>query len=605
MKHDYGDALSKSILFFEGQRSGKLPSSQRMPWRQDSALRDGFQTVNKKQIDLVGGYYDAGDNVKFNFPMAFSTTMLAWSVIEFHELMGSDLQPALEAIQWATDYFLKCTSVPGVVYAQVGEGHADHNCWERPEDMDTPRTFFAVNTTSPGSEVSGEIAAALAASSMALRASNRTYAARLLSRAKTVFKFADTYQGSYNDSIGLWVCSFYCDYSGYQDELIWAAAWLYRASKLPFYSNYVLNNFHKLEPPYSGGSFAEFGWDTKHAGIYVLISKMDMDRRNQFIDKADKFVCSGLPESPTNFVSYSPGGLMFKAGGSNMQHSTALSFLLIVHARFSSRTKRVINCGNVAVKPSRLLQLARRQVDYILGHNPLNMSYMVGYGKKYPKKIHHRGSSLPSTRDHPQKIQCSQGASYFFRSDPNPNVLVGAVVGGPDIKDQYEDSRADFVHSEPTTYINAPLVGYTRVAKFKSRLSQIILIQGLILLVGALLNALPLTKGEDLDLLGLSSVILSFLSIIIGESGRRRSRSSFLKTYLILSFVTICLSLVSALKKNIFLKVLENGIANSWEKERVQFIEVAHISVEVLVLIFAASTTLSLTHNMSPPKRSS
>ena len=40
---DYGDALSKTILFFEGQRSGKLPPTQRMTWRKDSALRDGFQ----------------------------------------------------------------------------------------------------------------------------------------------------------------------------------------------------------------------------------------------------------------------------------------------------------------------------------------------------------------------------------------------------------------------------------------------------------------------------------------------------------------------------------------------------------------------------------
>lgn len=39
--HNYGDALSKCILFFEGQRSGKLPPMQRMRWRNDSALRDG------------------------------------------------------------------------------------------------------------------------------------------------------------------------------------------------------------------------------------------------------------------------------------------------------------------------------------------------------------------------------------------------------------------------------------------------------------------------------------------------------------------------------------------------------------------------------------
>lgn len=37
----YSDALTKSILFFEGQRSGKLPATQRLKWRADSALHDG------------------------------------------------------------------------------------------------------------------------------------------------------------------------------------------------------------------------------------------------------------------------------------------------------------------------------------------------------------------------------------------------------------------------------------------------------------------------------------------------------------------------------------------------------------------------------------
>ena len=39
--HDYGQALSKSILFFEAQRSGFLPSNQRVNWRADSGLQDG------------------------------------------------------------------------------------------------------------------------------------------------------------------------------------------------------------------------------------------------------------------------------------------------------------------------------------------------------------------------------------------------------------------------------------------------------------------------------------------------------------------------------------------------------------------------------------
>lgn len=39
--HDYGKALSKSILFFEAQRSGYLPKDQRVGWRGNSGLLDG------------------------------------------------------------------------------------------------------------------------------------------------------------------------------------------------------------------------------------------------------------------------------------------------------------------------------------------------------------------------------------------------------------------------------------------------------------------------------------------------------------------------------------------------------------------------------------
>ena len=39
---NYGEALDKSLLFFEAQRSGKLPPTQRVTWRADSGLKDGF-----------------------------------------------------------------------------------------------------------------------------------------------------------------------------------------------------------------------------------------------------------------------------------------------------------------------------------------------------------------------------------------------------------------------------------------------------------------------------------------------------------------------------------------------------------------------------------
>jgi endoglucanase len=251
-RHDYRDALAKSILFFEGQRSGRLPPGQRASWRGDSGVSDGAAAG----VDLEGGYYDAGDNVKFGFPMAFTTTMLAWSVIEFGDSMPRDeRRHAAAAVRWATDYLLKTLAHPGVIFLQasarraqqhalprsfmshsqqsrgslkksavhgqcmqVGDPWKDHDCWERPEDMDTDRTVYNVSAGRPGSDIAGETAAALAAASMVFRDDDPEYAETLLTSARKAFEFADTYKGAYSDDPDLRAggCPFYCDFNGYQ-----------------------------------------------------------------------------------------------------------------------------------------------------------------------------------------------------------------------------------------------------------------------------------------------------------------------------------------------------------------------------------------------------
>uniref|UniRef100_A0A7N0UTG0 Endoglucanase n=1 Tax=Kalanchoe fedtschenkoi TaxID=63787 RepID=A0A7N0UTG0_KALFE len=473
---DYGDALTKSILFYEGQRSGKLPSSQRLIWRRNSALNDGSDV----KMDLVGGYYDAGDNVKFNFPMAFTVTMLAWSAVEYEDDLGSEADHAREAIRWGTDYFLKATSVDGVVAAQVGDPISDHNCWMRPEDMDTLRTTYLVNTTHPGSEVSAEIAAALAASSIVFKNVDVAYSKTLEARAIKVFEFADKYRGSYADSVGQGVCPFYCDFNGYMDELVWGASWLYAATGSESYLDYVNSNTNAMPVTITrmfdgqlsvANAGAEFGWDAKQAGINVFMSKYVVpsspSQTNTFYSNADEFVCSVLPDSPTRSVTYSKGGLIFKPGGSNMQHTTCLSFLLLTYARQLTKSKRQVECGNVVGTPEKLIEIARGQVNYILGKNPLSLSYMVGYGNKFPERIHHRGSSLPSIAAHPAKIACKDGTPFYQTSDSNQNQLTGAIPGGPADDDSFPDNRQNATQAEPTTYINAPLIGL--LAYFKGK----------------------------------------------------------------------------------------------------------------------------------------
>ncbi|KAE8681631.1 Endoglucanase 3 [Hibiscus syriacus] len=261
-KHNYRDAFSKSIIFFEGQRSRMLPSNQRVTWRRDSGLSDGAAM----HVDLVGGYYDAGDNVKFGFPMAFTTIMLSWSVIEFGGLMKGELQKAKQVIRWATDYLLKATAHPDTIYVQVGDANKDHSCWERPEDMDTPRSVFKVDKKTPGSDVAGETAAALAAASLVFRRSDPTYSKLLARRAIRV-----KCRGPYSNGLKKNVFPFYCSYSGYQDELLWGASWLHRATKNPAYRSYIQVNGQILGAAEFDNSY---GWDNKHVGERILLSKV-------------------------------------------------------------------------------------------------------------------------------------------------------------------------------------------------------------------------------------------------------------------------------------------------------------------------------------------
>ncbi|KAJ8623254.1 hypothetical protein MRB53_031783 [Persea americana] len=453
---NYRDALTKSILFFEGQRSGRLPSNQRLKWRRDSGLSDG----SAMHVDLVGGYYDAGDNVKFGFPMAFTTTMLSWSVIEFGGLMMGELANAKEAIRWGTDYLLKATAHPDTIYVQVGDANKDHACWERPEDMDTPRSVFKIDKNNPGSDVAAETAAALAAASLVFRRSDPSYSKLLLETAIRVFAFADKYRGSYSNGLKSYVCPFYCSYSGYQDELLWGAAWLHKATKNPAYLNYIQANGQTLGADETDNTF---GWDNKHVGARILLSKsfliQNVRTLHDYKGHADNYICSLIPGAPFSQAQYTPGGLLYKMSDSNMQYVTSTSFLLLTYAKYLTSSSKVVLCGGTTVTPKKLRAIAKRQVDYLLGKNPIRMSYMVGYGPRYPQRIHHRGASLPSIAVHPAKVQCSAGFTAMKSQSPNPNILVGAVVGGPDAHDRFPDQRPDYEQSEPATYINAPLVG--------------------------------------------------------------------------------------------------------------------------------------------------
>lgn len=62
--------------------------------------------------------------------------------------------------------------------------------------------------------------------------------------------------------------------------MLWGAAWLLKATNDGYYWNYLKRNLNHLETkdidgnPFEGAGINEFGWDSKTAGINVLISQV-------------------------------------------------------------------------------------------------------------------------------------------------------------------------------------------------------------------------------------------------------------------------------------------------------------------------------------------
>lgn len=180
---------------------------------------------------------------------------------------------------------------------------------------------------------------------------------------------------------------------------------------------------------------------------------------------AEQFICNCMRQGSFN-VERTYGGLLWFQEWNNLQYVSTASFVAAAYADTLSATKTSIQCSSGRVGAADLIAFAKSQVDYILGLNPKGMSYMAGYGSSYPKRVHHRGASIVSVKKDPTPVTCSGGFDlWFHKNADNPNVIQGAVVGGPDRSDEYRDERENYQQAEAATANVAPLVGvFARLA---------------------------------------------------------------------------------------------------------------------------------------------
>lgn len=283
--------------------------------------------------------------------------------------------------------------------------------WGRPEDITFNRPAEAVTTSKPGSEVAAETAAALAASSLVLPERRNTY----LSHARELYEFSTRWRGDYHFAVPQ-VTDYYKSWSGDEDELVWAAIWLYRATREDKYLTDAKNmyrnfNLHTKSPN-------EFSWDQKIPGVKLLLYQMTQNTEY----KNDAKVFCDLVKSESYFRT--PGGL-FNNGNpiGSLRYSSNAAFLCY------DLGETLVTKGEERNNP--YVTFTIKQIHYALGDT--GRSFVVGFGTNPPLYAFHGGASCPG------RGSCSWES--FNSSSPNPQILYGALVGGPDGYDRYEDKR--------------------------------------------------------------------------------------------------------------------------------------------------------------------
>ncbi|GAA0555218.1 hypothetical protein GCM10010172_42350 [Paractinoplanes ferrugineus] len=428
---NYGEALQKSMFFYQAQIAGKKPSWSQVSWRGDAALNDGADVG----LDLTGGWFDAGDHVKFGFPMAFTTTMLAWGAVEYRDAYANSgqLTSFLNNLRVPNDYFIKAHPSANVLYGQIGKGDDDHKWWGPAEVMPMARPAYKIDATCGGSDLAGETAAAMAASSIVFRPTDPTYADKLLTHAKQLYTFANSVRKAYSDCITD-AASYYKSWSGYQDELVWGAIWLYRATNDATYLAKAESEYDALntEPQSTTHSYKwTLAWDNKQFGAYVLLA--DLTGKQKYVDDANRWLDWWTVGVNGDKVRYSPGGEAVLDSWGSLRYAANTAFAALVYSDKTGDATRKIRYHDFAV----------RQINYALGDNPRKSSYLIGFGANSPKNPHHR---------------TAHGSWWDNSTVPTEtrHVLYGALVGGPSTNDDaYSDQRSDYVMNEVATDYNA------------------------------------------------------------------------------------------------------------------------------------------------------
>ena len=438
--YNYAEALQLSLYLYDANKCGAGIADGALTWRKDCHTFDAKYTAANTNlpgsitgsygqyldpdgdgyIDLSGGYHDAGDFVKFNLPAAYSCSTLAWGAYEFKDsfVQTKTMDHLLEILKWFGDYFIKCTFLDGSGKAfaycyQVGEGGPDHSKWRAPE-LDTTSTVsrkaYFVTSSNKSSDQCYEAAAALDSAALIFKDYDADYSAKLIKYAKALYQFGKDCGGQITNE----ACSGFYNSESWQDDMAWAACWMFLATGDSSYKSDALQC-----KEYCGWFHS---WAKVMLGYFEIANEIGITPSTGNISTE----LNNLKNSYTKSSGYICG-----TDWGSARYNTAWNLAALAYINSSGSTD--------------LLPSVTQQMEYLLGKNNNGLSYLIGYGSKYPQFPHHRGSA--------------QNLSTSESTDKQKYVLWGALVGGPDGNGTYLDITDKYQYSEVAIDYNAAMVG--------------------------------------------------------------------------------------------------------------------------------------------------
>ena len=437
--YNYGEALQKSMFFYEVQQSGVKPDWNEVSWRADCMTNDY----------VPGGWFDAGDHLKFTLTNAYSAAMLGWGLLEYGDGVEKAGQRTMyeNNLQFALDYLVGCDRGSDIVY-MIGDGSFDHVWWGSAEVYmakyelmkgETERPYY----TCEDSAIQADMAAALCTGYLNFKDSKPEKAAEYLEHAIDLFDRADKLRSIGDDAAE----RPYYKITTFYDDLFYAANWLYMATGEQKYLDLCKNDYISNLGKEEQSSELKYTWgmcwdDVMQGGMLLYaINTGDTQWKDQFT-KHLEYWTTGYGGKQ---ITYTPDGLPWLFQWGSLRHATTTAFLAYVAVDELYQDD--------LAKTTKYTQFANRVMNYCFGDNSDHFSYVVGMGDDYPQAWHHRTSS-GAWNDKWSNIGQTEGED----AKPHAHILYGALVGGPDQNDGYSDKIGDYQYTEVAIDYNA---GYT------------------------------------------------------------------------------------------------------------------------------------------------